>query len=198
MPKSSSTKLEIITVWSIFGENMVEIEVERKKIDDFGIKFITSSTKNLWVFSLYKNVQNKKNSCSKVAVNSELHIVTKAVPSNLEAELRVDDTVSQVRGDHVVALGANLHRAKFWQTGVLCICCIRCSKNRKHYFEKLHFDRFTYYKISINLSEEPKSRLYRHGWRTREIMRSSSGLTMKVSILDKSRWKINLDKYRPA
>ena len=122
-----------------------------------------------------------------MSVNSELHIVAKAVPSDLEAELRIDDTVRQVRGDHVVALGANFHRAKFWQTGVLCICCIRCSKNRKQYFEKLHFDRFTYYKVSINLSEEPMSRLYSHGWRTREEMRSSSALTMKVSILDKSR-----------
>ena len=43
-----------------------------------------------------------------MAVNSELHIVTKTVPSNLEAELRVDDTVSQVRGDHVVAKKSGL------------------------------------------------------------------------------------------
>lgn len=43
---------------------------------------------------------------------------------------------------------------------------------------------FTSFNVSINLPEEPKSRLFiRKGWRTREDMRSSSALTMKIELV---------------
>ena len=124
-----------------------------------------------------------------MSVNSELYIIAKAVSSDLEADLGVDDSVGQARGNHVVALGAYFHRAKLWQSGVLCICCIHCCKNCEQYFQKLHFDRLTNLMVSISLSKDPMSRLYSHRWRTREEMLSSSALTVKVSLLDRSKSK---------
>ena len=75
------------------------------------------------VFS-YKNVQSWKNSCLKKSVDSENNIFAKAMPSDLETDSRVDDSVGQARGNHAIALGANFHRAKLWQSVVQCTCRI--------------------------------------------------------------------------